>query len=81
MIIITFEPLKMGGLCIEMVVIPKHFMLYFCSTAWIKALKSALQFNLDYFIFNSVWWHTESKLWKYNQCPNIYYGLTVQILD
>ncbi len=29
---ITFEPLKMGGLCIKMVVIPKVFMLYFCST-------------------------------------------------
>ncbi len=29
---ITFEPLKMGGLCIKMVLIPKHFVLYFCST-------------------------------------------------
>ncbi len=33
---ITFESLKMGGLCIKMVVIPKHFMLYFCSTPWIN---------------------------------------------
>ncbi len=36
---ITFEPLKMGGggLCIKMDVIPKYFVLYFCSTPWIKA--------------------------------------------
>lgn len=32
---ITFEPLKMGGggvMCIKLVVIPKLFMFYFCST-------------------------------------------------
>ncbi len=25
---ITFEPLKMGGLCIKMVVIPKDFVIF-----------------------------------------------------
>ncbi len=36
---ITFEPLKMGGGGggIKMVVIPNHFMIYLCSTPWIKA--------------------------------------------
>ncbi len=34
---ITFEPLKMGRLCIKMVVISKHLLEYLCSTPWIKA--------------------------------------------
>ncbi len=34
---VTLERLKMVGLCIKMAVIPKHFMLYFCSTPGIKA--------------------------------------------
>jgi len=55
-----------GGLCIQTVVIPKHFM--FCSAH----LKSALQLNPVCFNLIIFQWHTETKLWKLCQCPNIY---------
>ncbi len=42
----TFESLKMGAMCIKMVVIPKHFVLYFCSTLELKPINFILTVSL-----------------------------------
>ncbi len=60
----------MRGLSIKNCVIPKHFIFLFNPLN--ESLKSALQFHLDCFVLILLWWHTELKLGKLCQCPNIY---------
>ncbi len=71
---ITFEPLKIEGLCIEMVVISKHFVIFFQPLE--LKLKICTSINLDCLII--FWCHTEpnyEKVSKYmdltvNWCKN-----------
>ncbi len=66
---ITFEPLKMGGLCILKFVIPKHFMLYFCLTPWLK-LKVCTSITYWLFYSKSIVVVYKGKAQKLSQCPN-----------
>ncbi len=61
---IIFEPLKMGGLCLILSVIPEQLMQYFGEKAAHLSWKSALQTHLDCFILNPLARCIGTKLWK-----------------
>jgi len=64
---ITFEPLKIWGLCIKMVA-TFHMIFLFKPLNW--SCKSGLQFHIDCLISVVFWWHTEPKLWKLCPCTH-----------